>query len=94
MPETQKEGGNQEKEGGNQDSSDHTIHSEAATSQPLPTQQQKKLAYTSTLTQQQQQQPTRSSATDAHLSRNIGLVSKFKGTNYVFDERMGARYGS
>ena len=26
-----------------------------------------------------------------HLSRDVGEVSKFKGMNYVFDERMGAR---
>ena len=26
-----------------------------------------------------------------HLSRDVGGVSKFKGMNYVFDERMGAR---
>lgn len=26
-----------------------------------------------------------------HLTRNIGEMSKFKGVNYVFDERMGAR---
>lgn len=29
-----------------------------------------------------------------HLSRDVGSISKFKGTNYVFDERMGARITS
>ena len=29
-----------------------------------------------------------------HISRDVGSISKFKGTNYVFDERMGARITS
>lgn len=36
-------------------------------------------------------QEDKNEATPLHLKRDIGSHSKFKGVNYVFDERMGAR---